>query len=48
MLLKNGYHNENTLKLLFKGWNRLSANNAPLGVDDAQLFGYHQDRVIRL
>ena len=49
MILANGYHhNENTLKLLSKGPNRLAAINAPLGVDDAQLFGHHQDSIIRL
>ena len=37
MILANGYHNKNTLKLLCKGRNRLAANNATLGVDDAQL-----------
>ena len=48
MILANGHLNEITLKLLCKGRNSLAANNAPLGVDDAQLFGHHQDRVIRL
>ena len=47
MILTNCYHNEITLKLLCKGRNRLAAN-ATLGVDDAQLFGHHQDRVRRL